>query len=587
MRGGQVLDGYNDAIRVESTLVASLVGVEIGATLQGGPSGPVGPWAVEVMEADSARADSLWIHDTEPGAIAFRQVDAVSAYGNLLERNRLASAYGQQSVVLIEKPRRGRVAQSVIEADSVIPSGLAGVHVLFDTFSPGANVTVDSITVRGTYYGVTNQASGCCCCEDSRAWEAPRRSTQLTSGDTLLVRGSLIDNSSINSTAYAVYANSVQHLIVRNNTLDSAYSYAVYAYNFGDAVVENNLIRGGFNYGDLVRLDYGTTAWVSGNSFEQCSTAQAMYLYYVANDTVTGNSMSLCSNGMFLNGNGQAEVSDNVMTVTGPAHGMVIYGDWNRVHVARNDISGTFGYQAGIRIDGSIGLDTAIVDSNTVHDGMGDGIRIEATVLQALMRGNTVERMSPYFGFGYALKLQNTGRARLVNNRLAQNKTRGMYLAVASDTTFLDSTVVVDDSLAAVTVTSAATVVGSRNFIARNDSGMTGTGLVTISNSVFQGNRAFGASGTASWSLAGNWWGDANGPRVLPPGDSLPTAGDSAFGVAYVPWLTAAPDTPTGAPSVRPLLAQSQRAAAAEPARGAVRFVRPRPWNAPVRRAAW
>ena len=72
-------------------------------------------------------------------------------------------------------------------------------------------------------------------------------------------------------------------------------------------------------------------------------------------------------------------------------------------------------------------------------------------------------------------------------------------------------------------------------------------------------------AGTAS--LANNWWGHTDGPSCASGCAAI--AGDSVLGVVtFVPFLTAAPATPVGAPPVVPLTAPGAMAAPVAPPRG-------------------
>jgi hypothetical protein len=578
MRGGQVLDGYDAAVRVEYTGVVSVVGTEVADTRVGFST--YGPWAIEVFAADSARLDSLWMHDNHGGAVLLDQVVASSAYGNRMENNWLTGDnyyYYYRSTMRVVGPQRSRLAQSVLDDRTSLVN--YGLDVAFQ--NTGARVEVDT----NTFYG--------------HAFSSVYATGYGTAyNDTLRVRGSraAAGGGTLGSGVYVYYVDRIE---VLESVVDTASGSGIGAYSFGSVLARDNVLRGRLVYGsDGVQLYYGNAVKVENNAMSGCG-GRAAYVYSVPADTLVGNTVSGCANGFELWGfsNGSLVVTDNVIAVDS-ANPIWAYGWFNRPRIARNDVSGRLrasGY-GGIGLYSYYGTsDSAVVDSNLVHDGVGTGILTQGSINGISLRGNVVERVGRYFGYGGGMQLQHSaGGATLVGNTLRQIGGNGLEVDQSGYVVTLDSTVIVDDTAAAVRfMSSTSTVTGSLNYIARNDTGLTGqSATVTLNNSVFQGNRTYGAYGFSSWTLSDNWWGDLNGPRVRPPDDTVATTGDSAVGVVFSPWLTSAPSTPTGAPPAARLQAGRSGAAylagAPRPV-GATRAVsaghaRPRPARVPVSR---
>lgn len=569
MRGGQVLDGYNAAVDVDSTDVVSLVGTEIASTqVGGGPEPPTsgGPWAVTVAAADSVRADSLWIHDNLAGALGLLNVTAVSAYGNLLEANHLT--YSGYEVKLYQA-RRARIAQTVIDDRAGLAS--RSVDVAYG-FAGGASVVVDSSTFWGPYYGVYAFGPG-----------APNN-------DTLVVRGSLMQpGQGTGETYISVYAPYLGHLGVVGNTLDTT-DYGVYGPYSGSAEVRNNVIRNVL-YSGVYLYSTPQGVSVSGNTIEctpgYYSGSQGITVYY-APPVVTANAVRSCASGIYVVSSGTpypAEVRGNVVVgdSTYGSIGILLNGQYTRPVLALNDVSAGRFSAAALRLVGST-IDSARVDSNTVRDGVGTAIQTAGSVVGVAIRGNVVERFEGFTegtGEGGIAITHTGGGATIVNNRVSFARFMpGVQLYQAGGTITLDSNVVVDGGSSGVQATGfPVTVTGGRNFVARNYRGFYGTtGTVTVDQSTIQGNTFRGAEGVGTWNLANNYWGDANGPRVRPPADTVLTAGDSAIGVVFSPWLTApAVGTPTGAPPAFRAAATGNAAFETRPAptvAGATRAVR-------------
>jgi len=545
MRGGRLLDGYDAAVDVDSTGVVSLVGTEIASTQVGGgppPPSSGGPWAVTVTAADSLRADSLWIHDNLAGALGALNVTAVSAYGNLMEANALA--YSVYEVKLYQ-PRRARIAQSVIDERAGYAS--RAVDVVYGS-AGGASVVVDTSTFWGPSYGVYANGPG------------------TFYDDTLVVRGSVMQpGDGISQIYIPVYAAYVGRFAAVGNTLDSTI-YGVYSFYSRSAAARDNVIRNVQYYGVYLYSAPPGVDSVSGNTIEcqRTGSGQGVSLYY-ASSVVTANTVRYCATGIdVFNDAGiyyAAEVRGNIVVgdSTYGSTGIVVFGQFTRPVLALNDVSAGRFSGAALSL---VGSDSARVDSNTVRDGLGTGIRTSGFLTGVSVRGNVVERFQ---GFtegsdegGIAINHTGVGGLRggatVVNNRVSfATSMPGVQLYRALDTITLDSNVVVDGGSSGVQVNGfSVTVTGSRNFVARNYGGFYGTiGTVTIGQSTIQNSTLRGVDGPAGWNFASNYWGDANGPRVRPPADTVVTAGDSAIGVTFSPWLTApAVGTPVGAPRV-------------------------------------
>lgn len=187
-------------------------------------------------------------------------------------------------------------------------------------------------------------------------------------------------------------------------------------------------------------------------------------------------------------------------------------------------------------------------------------LRVDSAVFVSL-RGTSLSG-----GDTVLARITNATKVSVATSRIALSTGTGLLLA-GSDSVRLDSTVVVDNVGSGVEVSGTAILVGRHNFLSRNGTGLSTSGTVTMDSSRIEGN-AVGVSrlaGTAS--LANNWWGHTDGPSCS--SGCAVVAGDSVVGVVtFVPFLTAAPATPVGAPPVLPLTAPGAVAAPVPSPRG-------------------
>jgi hypothetical protein len=461
-----------------------------------------------------------------------------------------------------------RVAQSLFEEQGLTTSLQWYVY----TYTGAANtLTVDTTVFRGSGTGIFAQA-----------YYAGR----------VTVRGSALERGPAGFGGRLLYANLPGRVQVLDSRVDStAYGYFavdVYTDTLDVLNTQMHFVSGGvqaYSYSGPSLL-----ATVTGTTIG-CRTGQSGSYYglllYDADAVVTGNTVSGCWTGMYLYSGTprSATIRGNVITDLDSLNGdfgIYLQGSWTKPVIAQNTVArGRMG-SAGIFLYGyGTGIDSARVDSNTVQDGRGNGINLYYSTLRAAsVRGNTIERMRPIpFASDNAginvLSVSGPDTVRIVDNRLLQNRTFGMFLntGINGAPIRVDTNVVVDDSLFAVKIEASTTVVGRGNFLARNGDGIYANGTITIDSSVIQQSARVGAQYSGGIvTLIDNYWGDASGPRC---DTACPGVGDSILGVlnvAYQPFLTSAPTTPIGAPpALRPSAvfaapASTLRAQAVEPA---------------------
>ncbi len=538
VRGASVAGGggYLALVRADSVRVVSLVGVEVSGQTSGSP-------AVHVSLADSVRADSLYLHDNYGSGLYVDASRTVVATGGRYERNSAGYAYdGATQFVNVPAVR---IAQSVFEqvnqANSVewYPGAL-----------PSPVLTVDTVLFRGSGSAVN---------------------TYGTVAARVTLRGASLARGPGGYGRQLLYMYQPGRAEVLGSRVDSTdyYDYAISAYT--DTVVVQNT-QMDFVGSGIYLDDYsggGVQATIAGSSIA-CRPGGGGSYYgvqaYDANATIAGNTITGCWRGiqLYTSATRSATVTGNSVTALDPVNGefgIMLYGsNWRQSVVSNNLVSGGR-MNAGIYLEAGASIDTLRVDSNTVEDGFGRGIYMYGQFTGTRLYRNTIQRMRPYYPSDAAIYTEYAYGAdtlRVRDNRLLQNRARGMYLANGSGGTWvqLDSNVVVDDSLTAVYVDLGTKVFGRANFIARNRDGIYGYGTITIDSSVIQQHTRAGAEHVpgGTLTLADNWWGDPSGPRC--DTGCVGALGDSIIGAAsvfYTPFLTAAPSTPTGAPpAMRP-----------------------------------
>jgi hypothetical protein len=535
-------------INADSVRVVSLVGVEA--------SGVGYPNAVQILRGDSLRAESLYVHHNAGPGMYVDQFRTASLVGSRFVSNGSGDAIFYVPTV--------RVAQSLFE-DQGFNSSLR-----WYAYTGAANtLTVDTTVFRGSGTGIFAQAyyAGRVTVRGSALERGPAGYGGRLLYAELPGRVQVLD-SRVDSTAYGNYAVDVytDTLDVLNTQMRFVGS-GVQAYSYSGpsllATVTGTTIGcrtggGGSYYG--LQL-YNVDAVVTGNTVSGCWTGMSLYSSTPRSATISGNVVSSLDSA-----NGQA--------------GILLNGNWLNAVISGNTVSGGRMNYGGIYVAASSAIDSMRVDSNTIQDGRGHGIYLYGLLRGSRVRHNTIQRMRPlYSSYGagiYAEYGYGTDTLRITDNRLLQNKSIGMYLAFGSGGApiRLDSNVVVDDSLEAVKVEIGTRVVGRGNFIARNGAGIYGYGTITIDSSVIQQNVQYGARFVSNgpMTLINNYWGHISGPRC---DTACAGAGDSILGVlnvAYEPFLTSAPTTPTGAPpALRPSAvfaapASTLRAQAVEPA---------------------
>ncbi len=603
VHGGLVSGGSDVALLAYSVTDVTLFGTEVtGTQVSGVGVSPVAT-AVQVQYADSVQADSLWLHGNQAGALDIENTRAFAVRGITAEQNWL-SLPGSITIVGIigggtlgSAPAQsgpaassgnsgyapsvrfgyvttGRVSQSVIDDRT----GYASVGVdVYLTTSP-ASVIVDSVSFVGPYTAVNGYSAA-----------------GATNPDTLIVRGSSVAPGGVTA-GTGVTAYGFHSLQVLGNAMDSLAGFAVYSNYTGAGIVQGNTLThlaGGGVF--LNSANYGDSLSVAANAITCVGTAVSQGIVgYYAPFTATNNTVTGCANAIngydSFYGPYPAVVRGNTITtsVTQATTGIALNGYYAGPVVTLNDVSAG-AFSDAIFVTAAPGysnypIDTLHLDSNTVHDFTGRGIHVAGTVHSAALRGNLVTRYDTANGALEGVLLEHSGGARLVDNKVSATAANGMRIEAAGDTVFLDSLVVVDDSGTALTVGTqgAINITGSYNFFSRNGAGLYGVlGTLYISNSVFQGNRAFGVYGPISYTVNGDWWGDTLGP-ARPGNGSL---GDSVIGANADTYLKAPPaGAPSGAPraflAARSRLVSGATVSRALPAAnvmraGATRAVRP------------
>ena len=521
-----------------------------------------GPFAIDLLGVDSVRADSLSVHDNWHGGLRAEAVRVLTSYGSRFERNNTQPFAGSPTTIYLNGLQSGRLAQAIID-ERVGPYFRYSVYWATSVSSRG--LVVDTTTFLGPYLGVF-----------------------ATGGagllDTLVVRGSAFRLAGGYVGGRAAQSSSLDHTAYLNNTVDSLLGAAQLSANGIAAEARGNVLNE-VEYGiELITAPGGSDFVGNQVSCVYPATYGNAIRATVRPDSVVGNTITGCRFGVELINTGAGAIGPSVLrgniivTDTIPSSGIEVRGFWRNLEIVGNDFGGPGRYGSGaINLDAQFGtydIDSARVDSNLIHDGFGSGIRTTFGTRRFRMRGNTVERRGQT-SISDAGILVDGGAVsdtnRITDNRIRQNRTLGIYLNTGAPTR-VDSTVVVDDSTTALFVQTAGRVVGTSNFLARNRVGIQNTGIINLSQSVIQQHDTVGARGGGSITLANNWWGDLTGPRcgALCPG----ALGDSVtVAVAFSPFLTSPPSTPTGAPPVRPVagLPQPARAALA----GATRTVAP------------
>lgn len=529
--GGSIIAALLDADTVQ---VVSLVGVEVTGQAAIEP-------AVRVAHGDSLRADSLYVHHNASTGLYVDQLRAASSVGSRFTSNAQAAAYNG-NVQVFNVPVV-RVAQGLFEeAGSVI--SLAWMP----GSTPGPVLRVDTTVFRGSVTAV-NVASA-------------------SSPSVVTVRGSRLERNALQRGGVFLQSTVRGRVELFDNQVDSTTTGGSYVVNLltDTLTAVNNLMRGvsGGIQASSFSADLAVT--LSGNTVE-CHPNDYTYGFTLSGvrGVLAGNTARRCDRGGIFadasSGTGTLELRGNTITDVGASayYGIGVQGAWRRVVVAQNTIQRGGTQYAGIFLYGSP-IDTARVDSNTVQDGVGPGIRSDDGTRLFSLRGNLVERQGFYVSSGEAALWVNGGFGPdsliVAGNRVQQNKVFGINLGTAAPVR-LDSNVVVDDSLDAVRINSAS-VTGRSNFLARNGGdGIFANGAagpITMTQSVIQQNAVGARFVSGLVTLANNYWGDVLGPDC--DTGCAGARGDSLVGSAnlnYLPFLTSAPTTPTGAPpAMRP-----------------------------------
>ena len=561
------------------------------------------PFAVALFYADSARVDSSWVHGNAQGAVVLGAVLKASLIGNHFDGNHTYGTMYGPTIASFEsyEPDFLRLAQNRFgERDGMSMSA----YVAFDT-EGASGFVADSNTIERASLGFEVMSP------DQNDTAVIRGTAFLQAGSSsptgilalfeevasARVLGNSVDTSMSVEPQVTGYA---QRLEVRGNTfLGVGAAVGLGQEAGGDSlVVVGNTVRCGPTTG---YSEEGAPPLLRRAAHDLgANPAIRLSAYDATTARVDSNEVRGCRTGIQVTGTGTipatARVRRNLVVPDSASgqRGISLSGALFASEVARNEVGPGQTPGGAIRIEGSYstGPDSTLVTQNSVHDVWGVGIGVTGAASRTTLDGDTVRAVRYAWadydacgdGVGGAVCINVSGtanaRARIRGAFLAQNRAAGIRFVNSVDTLRIDSTVVVDDSLAALAFgpTTGLAVAGGWNFFARNATGIQGSpsNFVRMSQSVFQQNVPFGVQGALGWKLVDNYWGDALGPRC-DMGCNASSVGDYAYGVdstSVDPFLPTAPATPAGTPPALRAKAVTV-GVSARPAPGATRAVRP------------
>ena len=440
MHGGAARNAGVPVLGIEDAGGVEIDSVEVsGNNTSNGYDG-----AVYVSGGDSVAVNGLNAHDNAGGALEVWYSSVLRVNGGSMLNNASAPPTGNRYTLASEYVPDARVYGLALR-----DAGDVGILVV-----PTGNsrVVVDSSALEGSRYLIQDQH----CCSPS--------------GDTLIVSRSSL--TGFNGTSqYGIDAEYLASLAVTGSFLDSLSGDAVYDYSGDTVAVTHDVIRAWGSYGIEA---YFAPLVADSNVFAGCSVYGAAVSAYQPGTTgVVGNAMTGCGSLLWLEGQStnlgpDVQVLGNtVQSDTSGNPAIYLFDGLGYVQVVGNAITG--GTTGGIWVGSSTYntgylSDTARVDSNTVRQTLGDGIRV-----------NDVTR-----------------GLSLTYNSVADNAGNGLF--------------------------SYSPFVAEYNSVARN--------VVGVSDSSFQmsyfrngnlvGNTQWGAAtfNSTLWADS-SWWGDVTGPRCV------------------------------------------------------------------------
>ena len=481
MHGGAVRHGIYTVLGLESTSEVELDSVEVANNDLGNLGGYGG--AVGVYNADTVTVNGMNAHDNPYGVLDVGSAGALRVTGGTFLNNGFTPYASERWSVGVHGVTDTRVYGLALRDSADIgilvrPSGLS-------------RTVVDSSFLEGS--GELIEDYGCC----------------SVATDTLIVTRSSLTGFG-GRTAYGVDADYLAKLALTGNFIDSVFYDAAYLWNYSTAldtvVFSHNTVRAWGGYGIEV-YNTGGALTADSNTFALGSPdGQALYVSRTGTTSLVGNAMTgpgslVWLGGQYANSGASVQVlGDTVQSDSSTSPAIVLQDGLGFVQVARNRVTGPT--SGGILVgfpyyNTSYYADTARVDSNTVQQTRGDGIRV-----------NNVHN-------GLSLRY----------NLAADNQGYGLISYVP--------------------------FVAESNSVARNQVGV-GDSSFTMSffrNANIVGNTHWGAATFNSTLRAdSSWWGDPLGPRCVEICNQAST-GDSISG-SLVQFLPVDSLAAIGAPAI-------------------------------------
>jgi hypothetical protein len=397
------------AVQANLVRTVSLVGVDVSNTAAS-PDYSVygGPFALDVIAADSLRVDSSAFHDNQFGALICRSCRAVFAARSGFVRNLLDPSYASSEGGNIVLENAGR---STLYGLTVTGASRTGVWLRL--WGTGSRTVIDSSAVNGAPVLVKTD-----------------QSYNYGSGDTLV-----ISRSVLRTDGTGVWASALSSLTLSGSTVDSA--------QFG------------------VRWSSPGRVHVSGSTFSRIG--------YIAIDIQSGT-VAIDSNaidgiaggyGIALQG-ASGSVTRN--TITGATNGVYAYTAFNpqRLRIAGNTIERDTLY-SGVSITVGYNYDSVTIVGNTIRRGLGSGIemsadwggigyaRVDSNVVQGL-RGTgmyffgTIAQLSLTYNTiadnrGDGVNVGAFGPLQAAYNTVVRNGRHGVYIPSAAAAVFRRSNI--------------------------------------------------------------------------------------------------------------------------------------------------
>ena len=513
MHGGVVRNGvYLPTLSLDAVPIVELDSIEASANHANESYGP-NP-AVGISYADTVTVNGINAHDNWPAALEVQYAAVLRLNGGTMLNN--GGPYtGQQRATLSAY----QVADTRVYGLTLRDAADVG---LFVTPNGGSRTVVDSSFLEGSAT-LIRDLRYCC----------------TIYGDTLIVSRSALTGFAGTSDT-GVDAEYLAQVAVVGSLLDSLSDAPVLTLA-DTTIVSQNAIRAWGGAG--VESDYsGGALAVDSNAFAACTPGgMAILAGSPGTTSVSGNTMTGCGSLLYLYGPYDAAgpnvqvLGDTVQSDSSAVAAILLQGSLGFVQVAGNLIRG--GTAGGILLglpyyntEGDLySADTARVDSNTVQQTRGDGIRVN----------NVMKGLSARY------------------NLASDNQGYGMFSYVP--------------------------FVAAYNTVVRNVNGVgdSTTYMSFFRNANIVGNTQWGAATFFSTLWAdSSWWNDPLGPSCVEicksgsTGDSISGGYVEAVPVDSIGPVAGAPPIPSppGAPPLRRLVATRAAAAPRPPKTTVVRL---------------